>query len=66
MTLREFIKKRGELPIANDLGVSIDTVRSWRYGNREPRPKVAKKLIILSDQNLNFFHIPCYQINKYH
>jgi|TARA_B100000886_G_C20425372_1_gene493695 DNA-binding transcriptional regulator YiaG len=54
MTLREFIKKRGELPIANDLGVSIDTVRSWRYGNREPRPKVAKKLIILSDQNLNW------------
>lgn len=54
MILREFIKKRGEMPIAKELGVSIDTVRSWRYGNREPRPKVAKKLIILSNDNLNW------------
>lgn len=48
MTLKEYIIKRGELPLAKDLGVSVDTVRSWRYGNREPRPKQAKKLILMT------------------
>ena len=30
------------------MGVSVDTVKSWRYGNREPRPKQAKKLILMT------------------
>ena len=34
--------------MAKDLGVSVDTVKSWRYGNREPRPRQAKKLILMT------------------
>ena len=48
MTLKEYIIKRGEGPLAKDLGVSPDTVKSWRYGNREPRPRQAKKLILMT------------------
>ena len=48
MTLKEYIIKRGEGPLAKEMGVSVDTVKSWRYGNREPRPKQAKKLILMT------------------
>ena len=48
MTLKEYIIKRGEYPLAKELGVSPDTVKSWRYGNREPRPRQAKKLILMT------------------
>ena len=48
MTLKEYIIKRGEGPLAKEMGVSIDTVKSWRYGNREPRPKQAKKLLLMT------------------
>ena len=48
MTLKEYIIKRGEEPLAKEMGVSVDTVRSLRYGNREPRPKQAKKLILMT------------------
>ena len=48
MTLKEYIIKRGEGPLAKEMGVSIDTVKSWRYGTREPRPKQAKKLILMT------------------
>ena len=39
MTFRDFIKDYGELKLAQKLNVSLDTVKSWRYGNRIPRPK---------------------------
>ena len=48
MTLKEYIIKRGEGPLAKEMGVSVDTVKSWRYGNRAPRPKQAKKLILMT------------------
>jgi DNA-binding transcriptional regulator YiaG len=47
MKLKDYIEKRGEEPLAKELGVSIDTVRSWRYGNRQPSVNQAKKLIKL-------------------
>jgi DNA-binding transcriptional regulator YiaG len=42
MTLKEYIKKRGEESLAKELGVSIDTIKSWRYGNRQPSVNQAK------------------------
>ena len=44
MELKDYIKKRGEDNLAKDLGVSVDTIRSWRYGNRQPSVNQAKKL----------------------
>ena len=43
MTFRDFIKDYGELKLAQKLKVSLNTVKSWRYGNRIPRPKQVKK-----------------------
>ena len=45
MELKDYIVKRGEDKLAKELGVSIDTIRSWRYGTRQPSVNQAKKLI---------------------
>ena len=52
MTFRDFIKDYGELKLAQKLKVSLDTVKSWRYGNRIPRPKQVKKMILLTNYRL--------------
>ena len=54
MTLKEYIKKRGEESLAKELGVSIDTIKSWRYGNRQPSVNQAKKLIKLTGRALDW------------
>ena len=54
MQLKDYIEKRGEEPLAKELGVSIDTVRSWRYGNRQPSVNQAKKLIKLTGHALDW------------
>ena len=43
MELKDYIKKRGENNLAKDLGVSVDTVKAWRYGNRQPSVIKLKK-----------------------
>ena len=43
MELKDYIQKRGEESLAKELGVSIDTIRSWRYGARQPSVNQAKK-----------------------
>lgn len=45
MELKEYIIKRGEDKLAKELGVSIETIRSWKYRTRQPSIKQAKKII---------------------
>ena len=54
MTFRDFIKDYGELKLAQKLNVSLDTVKSWRYGNRIPRPNQVKKIILLTNYSLSW------------
>ena len=57
MELKDYIKKRGEDNLAKDLGVSVDTIRSWRYGNRQPSVNQAKKLIKMTGYALGWENI---------
>jgi len=52
--LKDYIVKRGEESLAKELGVSIDTIRSWRYGSRQPSVNQAKKLIKLTGHALDW------------
>ena len=45
MELKDYIVKRGEDKLAKDLGVSIDTVRSWRYGTGNPQSIKLRNLL---------------------
>ena len=54
MNLKNYIEKRGEEPLSKELGVSIDTIRSWRYGSRQPSVNQAKKLIKLTGHALDW------------
>ena len=53
MNLKKYIEKRGEEPLAKELGVSVDTIKSWRYGSRQPSVNQAKKLIKLTGHALD-------------
>lgn len=57
MELKDYIVKRGEDKLAKELGVSIDTVRSWRYGTRQPSVNQAKKLIKITGHALGWENI---------
>jgi|TARA_R100000482_G_scaffold62850_2_gene23146 DNA-binding XRE family transcriptional regulator len=57
MKLKDYIKKRGEDNLAKDLGVSVDTVKSWRYGNRQPSVNQAKKIIKMTNYALGWENI---------
>tara|TARA_R100001143_G_scaffold63337_1_gene69793 strand:- start:2501 stop:2698 length:198 start_codon:yes stop_codon:yes gene_type:complete len=57
MELKDYIVKRGEDKLAKELGVSIDTVRSWRYGTRQPSVNQAKKLIKMTGHALGWENI---------
>ena len=57
MNLKQYIEKRGEESLAKELDVSIETIRSWRYGNRQPSTDQAKKIIVATEGKLDFFSI---------
>jgi len=57
MELKDYIVKRGEDKLAKELGVSIDTVRSWRYGTRQPSVNQANKLIKMTGHALGWENI---------
>jgi len=57
MELKDYIQKRGEESLSKELGVSIDTIRSWRYGARQPSVNQAKKLIKLTGYALDWENI---------
>ena len=52
MNLKQYIEKRGEESLAKELDVSIDTIRSWRYGNRQPSVNKQKNLLSSPDMLL--------------
>ena len=64
MELKDYIIKRGEDKLAKELGVSIDTIRSWRYGTRQPSVNQAKKLIKITGHALGWENI--YVVFKFH
>ena len=57
MKLKEYIIIRGEDNLAKELGVSIYTTRSWKYGNRQPSIEQAKKIIRMTDFIVNWENI---------
>ena len=54
MKFKNFIKKKGKTTVAQDLGCSIHTVRSWYYGSRQPTIKQAKRIMLLSGEELSW------------
>jgi hypothetical protein len=57
MTLKDYIKKVGEKELAKELGVSVNTIKSWRYGLRQPSVKQAKNLIAMTGRALDWENI---------
>ena len=53
-TLKEMIKHMGMETAAEKFGVSLSTIRSWRWGWRRPSVDQAKKIIIASNYQLDF------------
>lgn len=53
MTLQEFIARKGDAVIAQQLGAKPRTVASWRRGERLPRPHQARRLVELSEGALS-------------
>lgn len=45
MTLAEYIKKNGHAEAARLFGVSLSTIKSWRWGQRTPRPDKANEIV---------------------
>jgi hypothetical protein len=50
----DYISFLGDRKAAEDWDVSIHTVRSWRYGNRQPSIRQAKEIIKATEGRLNF------------
>ena len=48
ITLSEYIQQVGYQTVTKMTGASESTVKAWRYFNRVPRVKQAKKLIVHS------------------
>ena len=48
MTLIEYIETVGDAAAAKVFGVKVRTAKSWRLGDRIPRPKIAKRIIRLA------------------
>lgn len=45
MNLRTYIQTKGEAAVADQFGVSVWTVRSWRSGKKKPRPATANEIV---------------------
>lgn len=45
MKLKEYIRLIGDEPFAKLIGVSKHAARSYRTGERSPRPAVARKIV---------------------
>jgi len=52
MTLYRYIDKHGFAHVAELLGVSERRVMSWYYGERSPRPEMAKKIEVLTNKKV--------------
>ena len=54
MTLNRYIDKHGFQHLADLLGVSERRVKSWYYGERSPRPDMAKEIERLTKNKVRF------------
>jgi hypothetical protein len=54
MTLKQYIEFVGEEAAAELFGAKRNTVRSWRYNQRQPSIKEAKKIILRTGGRLDF------------
>tara|TARA_B100001115_G_C15761206_1_gene372923 strand:- start:338 stop:541 length:204 start_codon:yes stop_codon:yes gene_type:complete len=54
MKFKEYIKSYGMEKAAKRFGVSLSTIRAWRWGYRQPSVSRAKKIIIASNYQLDF------------
>ena len=53
-TLRQYIEFVGIEPAAKLFDCSAASTRAWRYGNRQPSIKQAKKIILVTQGKLDF------------
>ena len=53
-TLEDFINMNGVNDVASRFEVSVHTVRSWKYGNRQPSVKQAKRIIKQTEGRLDY------------
>lgn len=51
---KEYIKSYGMEKASKKFGVSLSTIRAWRWGFRKPSISKAKKIIIASNYQLDF------------
>ena len=48
MNLTEYLKKHGTATSAKRFGVSIHTIKSWRWGGKLPRPDKANEIVAIT------------------
>lgn len=53
-TLKEMIKHMGMDAAAEKFGVSLSSIRSWRWGYRRPSVEQAQKIIIATNGKLDY------------
>ena len=54
ITLKQWIEFLGMPKAANELSVSEATIKSWRYGYRQPSINKAKRIIKVTEGMLNY------------
>ena len=54
ITLKQWIEFQGMPKAANELNVSEATIKSWRYGYRQPSIEKAKRIIKVTEGRLNY------------
>jgi len=48
MNLKQYLEKLGDAKAAKKFGIKERTIRSWREGDRTPRPEHARLIVSLS------------------
>lgn len=54
LNLKDWINFWGAQEISKSYAVSIHTVEAWKYGNRQPSVKQAKKIIKKTEGRLDY------------
>jgi DNA-binding transcriptional regulator YdaS (Cro superfamily) len=54
MTLKEWITKVGDAEAAKRLGIKERTVKSWRLGERMPRPAKVRDIAKITGNRVSF------------
>ena len=54
MNLKEYIEKVGPEKIAKNLNLSVETIKSWKWGARHPSIPKAIELMLITDGLLSW------------